>query len=134
VSDVKWYGEVEGGRAATLPWYDWLDDESLEDAKARRQKACPRLTATQLECLWQLRKTVWDGYLISKSTRDYLVAMGLAERLNGWQVITRAGMAVLDVYGLLKDDRYGTTGDAGRRLWTLRPEQFLKLREDGLLL
>jgi len=89
--------------------------------------------STQLECLWQLRMTVWDGYLISKATRDELVRMGLASRLNGWQFITREGMAVLDVYGLLKDDRYGTCGEAGVKLRSLKPETFVRLRKEGLL-
>ncbi len=115
-------------------WYDWdSENETLEMADARRRASCPRLTATQLEALWQLRMTVWDGYLISKSARDYLVDMGLAQRLNGWQFITRNGMAVLDVCKLLEDDRYGTTGFAGGRLMTLRPEQFARLRAEGLL-
>jgi hypothetical protein len=124
-----------------VPWYDWPEDEDdFEVVQARRKAECPRLTATQLECLWQLRMTVWDGYLISKATRTWLVDHGLAARLSGWQFITREGMAVLDVYGLLKDDRYGTRGtgaehgtSAGDKLWTLKPEQFARLREEGLL-
>ena len=117
-SDVKWYD------------YDYPGD-SLADVKERHKRLCPRLTASQLEALWQLRMTVWDGYVISKSIRDDLVRQGLVDRLNGWQFITREGMAVLDCYGLLKDDRYGTTGIAGRQLWTLKPEQFRRLREEG---
>jgi len=118
-----------------IPWYDWPENEDdFEVVQARRLKEVPRLTATELECLWQLRMTIWDGYLISKATRDELVRKGLAARLNGWQFITREGMAVLDVYGLLKDDRYGTRGTgAGDRLWTLKPEQFERLRRAGLL-
>lgn len=117
-----------------IEWYDWDDDnETLEERQAIRRAQCPRLTANQLEALWQLRMTVWDGYLISKTTRDELVTMGLAGRLNGWQFITREGMAVLYVYGLLEDDRYGTRGGAGDRLWTLKPEQFARLRAEGLI-
>ena len=86
-----------------IEWYDWDDDnETLEERKEIRRAQCPRLTALQLEALWQLRVTMWDGHLISKTTRDELVNMGLAERLNGWQFITREGMAVLDTYGLLE--------------------------------
>jgi hypothetical protein len=107
-----------------MGWYD-LNDE------AARRMLCPKLTAIQLEVLWQLRITVWDGYLISKMARNELVGRGLATRLNGWQVITREGLAVLDFYGLLKDDRYGTTG--GARLWTLKTEQFDRLRQEGLI-
>ena len=120
--------------ATKVPWYDWDDKvETYEAYEARRKVHCPRLTATQLECLWQLRLTVWDGYLISKTGRDELVDLGLVERLQGWQFITREGMAVLDVYRLLGDDRYGTTGEAGKRLWTLKPEQFARLRAEGLV-
>jgi len=115
-----------------MTWYAW-GDEPHEAWEARRRELCPRLTASQLEALWQLRMTVWDGYLISKTARDQLVDLGLAARLAGWQFITREGMAVLDCYGLLEDDRYGTSGEAGRKLWTLKPEQFARLREEGWL-
>ena len=117
-------------------WYDWRDSDGddYDSVAARRRAACPRLTASQLEALWQLRMTVWDGHVISKSLRDELVCMGLAARLNGWQFITREGMAVLDVYGLLHDERYGTRGTgAGDKLWTLTPETFVRLRKEGLL-
>lgn len=119
-----------------VAWYDWdSDKEPHEAAEARRKEMCPRLTATLLEALWQLRITVWDGYLISKTARDQLVGLNLVARLNGWQFITREGMAVLDTYGLLEDDRYGTRGTgAGDKLWTLKPEQFLRLRKEGWLL
>ena len=56
----------------SVTWYDWPEDEDdFEVVQARRLKEVPRLTAVQLECLWQLRMTVWDGYLISKATRDW---------------------------------------------------------------
>jgi hypothetical protein len=117
-----------------VTWYDWdFDRESHDFCQARRRKLCPRLTASQLEALWQLRMTVWDGYVISKTTRDQLVDLGLAARLNGWQFITREGMAVLDVYGLLENEEYGIRGAAGDKLWTLKPEQFARLREEGWL-
>ena len=117
-----------------VTWYDWdSDNESHEACEARRRKLCPRLTGSQLEVLWQLRRTVWDGYVISKTTRDQLVDLGLAARLNGWQFITREGMAVLDVYGLLENEQYGIRGTTGDKLWTLKPEQFARLREEGWL-
>ena len=114
-------------------WYDWQEDETFEECATRRQRACPRLTAAQLEALWQLRITTWDGYLISKAGRDELCQRGLVTRLNGWQVITREGLAVLDVYGLLKDDRYGTRGKAGDSLWMLKPADFVRLRREGFI-
>lgn len=114
-------------------WFDWNPDiESFEEAKIRRRQACPRLTANQLEALWQLRMTISDGYVISKTLRDQLVKMGLAERLNGWQFITREGMAVLDTYGLLRDSRYGTK-PYGDKLWTLTADTFAILRQEGWL-
>ena len=117
-----------------VTWYDWdSDNESHEAVKARRRKLCPRLTASQLEALWQLRMTIWDGYVISKTARNQLIALGLAARLNGWQFITREGMAVLDVYGLLENEQYGIRGTTGDKLWTLKPEQFARLREEGWL-
>ena len=117
-----------------VAWYDVSEDETVADARDRRHRNAPRLTATQLECLWQLRMTVWDGYLISKTTRDQLVDKGLVARCNGWQFITREGMCVLDTYSLLEDDRYGTRGEAGNKLWTLKPVQFQRLREEGLVI
>jgi hypothetical protein len=115
-----------------ISWYDWNPDvDTYENREAERCKLCPRLSAVNLEALWQLRVTVWDGYLISKTARDWLVDAGLATRCAGWQVITREGLAVLSVYGLLQDDRYGTDGDGGERLWTLKPHQITKLRAEG---
>lgn len=123
-----------------ITWYDWIDGESEIERLQRRRNGCPRLTAPQLEVLWQMRMTVWDGYVISKATRDWLAfqgvgtMQGLVDRCNGWNFITRLGMAVLDTYGLLKDDRYGTRSVAGDKLWTLKPDQFVRLREQGWLL
>ena len=116
-----------------VDWYDVRDDETVDAAQERRRREVPRLTSVQLEALWQLRITVWDGYLISKTARTQLVDKGLVARCNGWQVITREGMCVLDTYGLLEDDRYGTRGEAGNKLWTLQPKQFQRLREGGFI-
>ena len=117
-----------------IDWYDWIDDETSEAREARRRSGCPQLSAVLLESLYQLRKTVSDGYVISKVERDILVRMGLVDRLNGWQFITRHGMAVLDVYGLLHDDRYGTSGQVAGNSANLHPTDFARLREEGLLL
>ncbi len=116
-------------------WYDWdSGNEPYEVCQARRRKLCPRLTASQLEALWQLRMTVWDGYDISKSLRKELVDMNLAARCAGWQFITREGMAILDCYGLLENEEYGIRGVRGDKVWTLKPEQFTRLREEGWLI
>ena len=115
-----------------ISWYDWNPDvETYETREAERYKLCPRLSAVNLEALYQLRMTVWDGHLISKTARDWLVDAGLATRCAGWQVITREGLAVLAVYGLLQDDRYGTDGEAGKLLWALKPYQITKLCAEG---
>jgi hypothetical protein len=115
-----------------ISWYDWTATiDTYETREAERCKLCPRLSAVNLEALWQLRTTVWDGNLISKTARDWLVNAGLATRCAGWQVITREGLAVLSVYGLLRDSRYGTSGEAGERLWVLKPHQLATLRAEG---
>lgn len=57
----------------------------------------PDLTSIQveqLEAFWV--KPASDGYVISKQVRGELVEMGLVERWNGWNFITKAGVAVLD--------------------------------------
>jgi hypothetical protein len=120
--------------SSDVEWYDVDENQIVRDVSVRRRDLCPRLTAVQLEALWQLRMTVWDGYLMSKTARDQLVDKGLATRCNGWQFITREGMCVLDTYGLLEDDRYGTRGEAGNKLWTLKPAQFQRLREEGFII
>ena len=112
-----------------ITWYDWIDGEGTTGRKARQLKGCPRLTSTQLEVLYQMRKTVGDGYVISKANRDQLFDMGLVDRLNGWQFITRLGMAVLDVYGLLSDDRYGCTNTPYANF--IQPQQWTRLHSEG---
>ena len=125
----------KAGKRQDVDWYDWNpESETLEQRQAERRRLCPRLPSAELEALWQLLMTVWDGYVISKYARDILVQMGLAERLNGWQFITRQGMAVLDTYGLLKDERYGIRGPAGDKLWVLPSSEFRRLRGEGFLL
>lgn len=115
-----------------IPWYDHISgSESIDELMARRRREVPRLTGAQLEALWQLRMTVWDGYLISKIARDQLVDKGLASRCNGWQVLTREGMAVLSTYGLMENEQYGIRGAGGDKLWTLTPTQFARLRREG---
>lgn len=89
-----------------IPWYDMRDDESLDECRSRRLLECPVLSGAELEVLRQLRMTVWDGNVVSKSARDSLVSKGLAVRCNGWQVITREGMAILDTLGEMRDERW----------------------------
>ena len=110
----------------SIKWYDDLPE-------AERKLRAPRLTATQLEVLTQMRKTTWDGYVISKAARDELVNLGLVTRCNGWQVVTREGMAVLDTYGLMADDRWGATTDRPNFMPMLTPMVWERLRKKGLI-
>lgn len=56
-----------------------------------------------LEQLTELSKgVVWDGNLISKYARDDLVNSGLAERVNGWNLITAKGVQYLIDLGFLR--------------------------------
>ena len=57
---------------------------------------------SRLEQLIQLSKgVVWDGDLLSKYLRDELVGLGLAERINGWNLITAKGVQFLINSGIL---------------------------------
>ena len=75
-----------------MKWYEFDSDE--------------REFGRMLEALKQLRSTVWDGNLISKTARDSLDRKGLIVRWNGWQVISQEGMAVLDALGMMNDVRW----------------------------
>ncbi|MGL5008606.1 MAG: hypothetical protein ACRC6I_01885 [Paracoccaceae bacterium] len=46
----------------------------------------------------------WDGNLISKSQRDAMVDAGLAERWNGWNFLTVAGVEASVAGGLAARD------------------------------
>lgn len=50
---------------------------------------------THIEQLRQLITATWDGNLISKSARDYLVEKGLAQRGFGYNWLTEKGMEYL---------------------------------------
>jgi hypothetical protein len=63
----------------------------------------PRLTPVQLEQLTQLVSPTYDGNVISKSVRSELVDMKLADRWNGLNFITQAGICVLDTLGIIGD-------------------------------
>jgi hypothetical protein len=70
---------------------------------ADRVTMLPSLTRTQIEQLTQLVSPTYDGNVISKSVRSELVDLKLAERWNGLNFITQAGMCVLDTLGILGD-------------------------------
>lgn len=61
-----------------------------------RQYKLPTVTVTgRTEQLLQLTQITWDGDLISKQDRDWLVAQGLAVRNNGFNIITPEGINFL---------------------------------------
>ena len=56
-----------------------------------------------LEQLVEFSKgVVCDGNLLSKYARDDLVTAGLAERVNGWNLITAKGVQYLIDLGFLR--------------------------------
>lgn len=63
----------------------------------------PMLSERQLEQLKQLAQPVWDGNVISKSTRSELVEIGLVSRWNGLNFCTQDGYCVLDQLRMLGD-------------------------------
>lgn len=59
-------------------------------------------TAKPIEAsLMQLMQVTWDGDLISKSDRTWLVEAGLAARRDGWNMITPMGITYLLDLGLI---------------------------------
>jgi hypothetical protein len=60
----------------------------------------PLLNPAELEELKNLTQLTSDGYVISKITRDSLYRRGLIIRWNGWNLISRLGLIVLDTLGL----------------------------------
>lgn len=90
-----------------MKWYEFDDsNESLEECRDRRLRQCPTLSGPELEVLRQCRMTIWDGNVSSKGARDALNTKGLITRWNGWQVVTKEGMAVLDTLGEMRDERW----------------------------
>jgi len=85
-----------------MAWFDWdSEKETLEECRVRRLMQMPALSPIQLEVLEQMTHAVWDGYVISKTARGDLYEMGLITRWNGWQIITREGLMVLETLGKL---------------------------------
>lgn len=79
-----------------VEWHEWIEGESLEERQERRLMGCPILDDAEREVILQLRKVTWDGDVCSKSARDSLVKRGFAVRWNGYQVVTRLGMAWIE--------------------------------------
>lgn len=53
-------------------------------------------TQPMIAQLQQLTCLTWDGDLIGKSFRDDLVKSGYVERFNGWNLITKEGIRLLE--------------------------------------
>lgn len=51
--------------------------------------------------LQQLTHLTWDGDLIGKQERDKLVKSELAQRFNGWNLITPKGVEYLETLGFI---------------------------------
>jgi hypothetical protein len=58
------------------------------------------MTTTHTAQLQQLVKVTWDGDLISKNSRDWLVKCGYAARWGGYNFLTDNGVEVLVNLGL----------------------------------
>lgn len=87
-------------------WYEFdPEKESVDECRDRRLRQCPLLSASELEVLRQCRMTIWDGNVASKSARNSLADRGFIVRYNGWQVITKEGMAILDTLGEMRDEQ-----------------------------
>ena len=69
------------------------------------------LSSAEAEVLWCMFRNgpTWDGDLPSKTGRDGLVEYGFAERFDGWNFLTFAGVTLaLDLgYGPKKEARRG---------------------------
>ena len=61
-----------------------------------------KLTNGYLDQLKQLVTATWDGDVACKDHRDRLFKAGLITRVNGWNVISRRGMALLIHVGVLR--------------------------------
>lgn len=57
---------------------------------------------TTIPQLCQLLSATWDGNCISKTCRDELIRKGLADRVDGWTVITIEGLRMLSALGIIK--------------------------------
>jgi hypothetical protein len=69
----------------------------------QRLTQLPPLDPVQIEQLRQLATATWDGNVISKQGRDSLFRLSLIDRWEGWQIVNRYGLAVLETLGYLKD-------------------------------
>jgi len=57
-----------------------------------------------LDTIKQLKTVTFDGNLISKSARDWLVDNGVAERVDGYNRLTEKGVRIAKMLLLLGDE------------------------------
>lgn len=89
--------------SAAQHWYDFNPDtESVQECRDRRLLQMPILSPAEEEVLSQLRTATWDGNVASKTARDTLNSRGLIVRFNGWQIVSKEGLAVLETLGKLR--------------------------------
>jgi len=70
--------------------------------------------ADVLRCLF-FHGPTWDGNVPSKTGRDELVDMKLAQRGQGWQWLTRAGMDICFANGIHHEKERRESREHGRR-------------------
>ena len=73
-----------------------------EMTKYEAQQVFNSLSGAAKDVLLQLRAIKWDGYVASKSGRDELVTKGLAIKYEGYQVVSKLGLVVLEQTGKLR--------------------------------
>jgi hypothetical protein len=61
------------------------------------------LDGAELDTLLACRKVTYDGDVPSKSGRDSLYDKELIVRWNGFQVVSRKGLALLEIMGKLQE-------------------------------
>lgn len=68
------------------------------------------LTGAAIDTLWCMFKhgPTWDGNLPSKAGRDQLVRLDMADRMDGWNWLTREGVMSALAY------RFDRRKDAGK--------------------
>jgi hypothetical protein len=60
------------------------------------------INGSVIDTFLQLATITWDGNLISKTDRDYLVQTGYAKKVNGWNYLTTNGIIALVNLRLIK--------------------------------
>ncbi len=62
-------------------------------------------TVFDISALNQLLTVTWDGHLLSKQARDWLIERGLAQRKFGWNWLTDNGVEYCVTLKILKEGK-----------------------------